>query len=86
MQKLLKGYEGVSVDGRVGGGMRAHLISALVLRRAHLAWETLAFPKTGKRPLQWQEEGSLRPEMVAQPSALTGPCVYRRMRERMSVW
>lgn len=48
----------MEVDGRLGGGggMRAHSISALILRRAHLAQETLAFPEQGKRPLQWQEE------------------------------
>lgn len=53
--------------------MREHSISALVLRRGHLARETLAFQEQGKRALQWQEEGSPRPEMAAQQSALTGP-------------
>lgn len=57
--------------------MRGHSISAPILRCAHLAQETLAFPKQGKRPLQWQEEGSLRPEMVAQQSALTGTVFAR---------
>lgn len=78
----------MEVDGRLGGagggGMRAHSISALILRRAHLAQETLAFPEQGKRPLQWQEE--VLPETGDARSAISADraCVYARMRARMS--
>lgn len=61
------------MTGRGQRNAGGHWISALILRCAHLAQETLAFPKQEKRPLQWQKEGSLRPEMAAQQSALKGP-------------
>lgn len=64
---------------KMGGGMRAYSISALILRRAHLAQETLAFPKQGKRRLP--ETGDGRSAISADRAY-----VYARMRVRMSAW